>query len=56
MDFPPFLCKSTYCMILEHICEVSKNMAQFFTKKAYCNEEIDLNSTGSESKNTDLIS
>ena len=54
MDFPPFLCKSTYCMILEHICEASKNMAQFFMKKA-CNEEIDLNSTDSESKNTDLI-
>ena len=54
MDFPPFLCKSTYCMILEHICEASKNMAHFFMKKA-CNEEIDLNSTDSESKNTDLI-
>ena len=54
MDFPPFLCKSTYCMILEHICEASKNTAQFFMKKAY-NEEIDLNSTDSESKNTDLI-
>ena len=54
MDFPPFLCKSTYCMILEHICEASKNMAQFFMKKA-CNEEIDLNSTDSESQNTDLI-
>ena len=46
MDFPSFLCKSTYCMILEHMCEASKNMAQFFMKKA-CNEEIDLNSTDS---------
>ena len=54
MDFPPFLCKSTYCMILEHICEASKNMAQFFMKKAY-NEAIDLNSTDSKSKNSDLI-
>ena len=54
MDFPPFLCKSTYCIILEHICEASKGMAHFFMKKA-CNEEIDLNSTDSESNNTDLI-
>ena len=30
MDFLPLLCKSTYCMILEYICEASKNMAQFF--------------------------
>ena len=29
-------------------------MTQFFMKKA-CNEEIDLNSTDRESKNTDLI-
>ena len=54
IDFPPFLCKSTHCIILEHICEASKNMAQFFMKKA-CNEEIDLNSTDSESTNTDSI-
>lgn len=54
MDFPTFLGKSTYCIILEHICEASKNMAQFFMKKA-CKEEIDLNSTNSESDNTDLI-
>ena len=53
IDFPPFLCKSTYCMILGQICEASKNMAQYFMKKA-CNKEIDLNSTDSESKNTDL--
>ena len=49
-----FLCKSTYCLILEHSCESSKNMTQFFMKKA-CNEEIDLNSIDSKSKNTDLI-
>ena len=54
MDVPLILCKSTYCMILEHICEASKNMARFFMKKA-CNEEIDLNSTDSESENTELI-
>ena len=41
-------------MILAHICEARKNIAQFSMKKA-CNEEIDLNSTDSESKNTDLI-
>ena len=41
-------------MILEYIYEASNNMAQFFMTKA-CNEEIDLNSTDSESKNTDLI-
>ena len=27
MQFPPFLCKSTYCMTLEDTCEASKNMA-----------------------------
>lgn len=54
MDFPPWLAKSTYYILLEHICEASKNMAQFFMKKA-SKEEINLNSTTSESKNTDLI-
>lgn len=54
MDFPPFLYKRTYQIILKHIYEASKNMARYFTKKA-CTEEIDLNSTDSETKNTDLI-
>lgn len=54
MDLPPFLQKSTYKLILEQLYTASKNVAEFFMKKAV-REEIDENSiaTGIEN-NTDL--